>query len=90
MIPWPEKIETEYQSWIKCRELFHPRDFNTSPDFCGLALRIQTEHRMKSSLGRVWRKIARWRWRAWLKRHKIYSQIFHTCSCTGLNGREGF
>lgn len=27
MIPWPEKIETEYQSWIKCRELFHPRDF---------------------------------------------------------------
>lgn len=27
MIPWPEKIETEYQSWIKCRELFHPLDF---------------------------------------------------------------
>lgn len=27
MIPWPEKIETEYQSWIKCRDLFHPIDF---------------------------------------------------------------
>ena len=27
MIPRPEKIETEYQSWIKCRELFHPLDF---------------------------------------------------------------
>ncbi len=27
MIPWPEKIETEYQSWINVRELFHPLDF---------------------------------------------------------------
>jgi hypothetical protein len=26
MTAWPEKIETEYQSWIKCRDLFHPLD----------------------------------------------------------------
>jgi hypothetical protein len=27
MTRWPEKIESEYQSWILCRELFHASDF---------------------------------------------------------------